>query len=1543
MSSVPGVVITGTPGASTGSGATPDTLNKPVVPSGPSGPTTSIGPMSSPPTPSSSPSPPEPPLTPQALNTPTPSPQPVYNQAIAQANSFRPKGTPASAIDSSGNITYVSGGQTKDQLQAQQDLITGDNAQRSGNTGPNAAEITKAIQDSGIVYTSQTPNFVNGIITTGGPSVRDLFVSDIITSLVVGYVSGPTNDSLKNAVSDLGGIGISYNPVTKTITDPLQAGLIEQQIENQTKGGYAGISFGGGGADYIPPNLSSILSNNSLQQNYGQKALGYVTDQYSQAQLKELNNPITEYGNIPNFFDKNGINTSATPNPALALVQEPGGPITPQAEVLGSSLGQVALGQLVRNSPFETSTLSSEASRALVYNPPSALYGNEPELQTPPSKKPSNYSVSLYEDLGISTKLEPSLTSTIPVNSPLLARQLLEQQNNNIAVNNAVDKLSTNQLILDIINNAPLATKSIDIFENISNPNSVFPLTNEETRGLPLSLGILLTSSTIPILVKSLPLEQETISTLEGTPQPNKITKQGSADILLQTLIANNGKDLTLFYNNTTSPIKPINETISNIIAYSKANMGSEIAIYQQMQKSDNPFIKTEGTILAVTGGFGNAVFKTTVGLVGLLESSSGLLSFQVANLIKSGGSTNTPFSIYPENANAVLEGIAEQMITGPGLSPGISGLISGKGIYGFTQSSGNSAYDLGYAVGDIGSYVVGLEGSIAKLAGIKTGSEAVINFPTIAKTSSENVAEVITSNKIVLGEGEHAIGLFGQTIVKETNPNSGEVVSETLLNKFIVSRLKPNVDLATNTESTFALEKLSPSTFTERGYRLTELNPLTQSKILSNNGLEALTKLNSNGVPILSTQDAAIIKAGLESKKAILDIANGLNVKLTQAENLDLYSSSGISGTTEKLIGSQQSAQSSSSVPGVLFPDIPGASTGGVGAIEDIAKYPEVNRSIGELMSNLKNDDFIASELKSAKESGDKQLLADLKTIMSEPLIQKGSGINERIIGKYNAIMNEKIPTVGYPWKDIDIPILNAEKTPAALARLANRYVITPEGLGFGVKEGTTNIFFGKLGISEPENSLKNIFNNLSTKALRQVTKLTSETPRLAKKGKEVFNLLTEEDESKQISGYDTPEKFFGSNLPENTIKLGKDTTYGLNSQAVGLLHSLISGQTETHLEQGLKYMSSEFQAGLKERLSKSAMIVTGKTFRVSKDLNRAYQILELGARETYDYKFGPIKFGGKSSEKLYNLQEALLNAHPYIEIEPKYPEENVLEDIKQLQSEAKATKELEKEIRNSELQQVTTGSGKNLLLINPSNKESSIKSESQNIKSIEYKGSVSYESITESSTSSASPLSPKSPASPLSPFSVFIFPQKTEDKKKKELLLSLDNKNRSTEGIVSEERNEEFIGNSSDVQIEGVYNRSEATLGVPTINKLVTKDYSRGSKQYKSRQTDYVKPYLMIKPKYVSISKPQLVQRQSKKTNQRSNRSFDKLLTHKTKNSEPFKESNKQSKLSKNKKEDILGISSKKDLFGIANELNNKNYKNNTKDLFNMRKLKL
>ena len=51
---------------------------------------------------------------------------------------------------------------------------------------------------------------------------------------------------------------------------------------------------------------------------------------------------------------------------------------------------------------------------------------------------------------------------------------------------------------------------------------------------------------------------------------------------------------------------------------------------------------------------------------------------------------------------------------------------------------------------------------------------------------------------------------------------------------------------------------------------------------------------------------------------------------------------------------------------------------------------------------------------------------------------------------------------------------------------------------------------------------------------------------------------------------------------------------------------------------------------------------------------------------------------------------------------------------------------------------------------------------------------------------------------------------------------------------------KEEEFIGNSSDVQIQGIYNRNETTLGVSRINKLVGKDYARGSKEYKNHTKD-------------------------------------------------------------------------------------------------------
>lgn len=504
MTSVPGVTVTGTPGSSQGSGAVPDS-SKPTVPSGPSGPPTSIGQMSSPPSPSSSSSPPEQPLTPQALNSPPQMTRDYYGNPVQPGQKYvtgvqtiqGPKGNGSYQILTYSTGQVGPGGSvgpiTKDQAQAQAEQA---NIKALGFTPgaefPSTAEVNAKIQALGINYESQTGNLVNGVITTGGGSPRDLYVQTLLSEVAQGYKGqGFTTEEsyLSNRLSQ---VGLAYNPQSKTITDPLLIGIISQQRENQTKGGYAGISFGSGETSGIvgPSTALSLKLGSSL----GQEATGYITRfqqsdltpdlikqgvkagdiklQYSSDQVKALTQPITEYGNIPNFFDKNNTGTSATPNPALAIIQVPGGPITPEAKALGSSLGQVALGQLVRNSPFESSTLSSEATRALAYNPTTAIYGNKPELQTPRSINPTNYTLNFTENLNIGEKLSGGHTSTIPINSPLLARQLVEQANNNIAVQNAVSKLSLQSDISKFVNaESAKGVKQISIYDLTTGSN----------------------------------------------------------------------------------------------------------------------------------------------------------------------------------------------------------------------------------------------------------------------------------------------------------------------------------------------------------------------------------------------------------------------------------------------------------------------------------------------------------------------------------------------------------------------------------------------------------------------------------------------------------------------------------------------------------------------------------------------------------------------------------------------------------------------------------------------------------------------------------------------------------------------------------------------------------------------------------------------------------------------------------------------------------------------------------------------------------------
>lgn len=428
MSSVPGVVITGTPGASQGSGGVPSSLNTPASPV----PSSSAGPP-----PPSSPAP----VKDYYGNIVT-DPSKPYVVGVQEIPS-QAKGTSgrtileySTGLESSSPIAYANNVNT----------YAGPNASILGTSTTTKQTTLPDPSILGINYISQTGN-LTGTITSGGPSTRDLYVKDVLTEAASGFKGNEpsTGAFISNA---LGQIGLAYDPQTKTITDQLQEDILATQATNTLEGGHPGGYAGGAGPE-TPQSLA-------LGSSEGQAGLGYVTDTYSPAQIKSLTQPITEYGNIPNFFS-GSINTSAIPDPSLALVQVPGGPITPLAKALGSSEGQAALEQLIRNSPGEATSLITEQDKALGINPSSPIYGGIASLQTPSSINGASYNVTLKESLGITDRLSSeSSFQTInfldPNAKPIDLNSLVNSQNES-DIKNSVD---------DLINQG---SKSISIFD----------------------------------------------------------------------------------------------------------------------------------------------------------------------------------------------------------------------------------------------------------------------------------------------------------------------------------------------------------------------------------------------------------------------------------------------------------------------------------------------------------------------------------------------------------------------------------------------------------------------------------------------------------------------------------------------------------------------------------------------------------------------------------------------------------------------------------------------------------------------------------------------------------------------------------------------------------------------------------------------------------------------------------------------------------------------------------------------------------------------
>ncbi len=1467
----------------------------------------------------------------QPASAPTPA-----QQSIAQANAFRPKNTPARQVDSSGNVSIVEGGQTADQLTAEtQQQQAKDLGFYPGGTGvpvgpgPGGSvnsvsqAIGQAQKQFGITYESQTPNLVNGILTSGGASPRDIYVGTILGEAESGF-KGQAKSTSEFIANRLGQVGLSIDSSGK-ITDPLEAGIVSEQAINATHTGLPGGGFGdsisspvgdvskayGGLANFQPetglntkgltkPQAQSVenaLSNSEVSSS-DNAPLIYSNEQVASLISAKVNNK--EYSGDQNFLVGN-LNTENSTGSLAGLNTEQARNTDQKNPTVPSQPLQVS-----------KSDISSLSNQDLVNVGGTKVPATLLFVQSQEAVDKAN---AVRESLNMSIEQENALGQGLFSLSKLQneeKRQLNLQTKQNQAVDNAINLLTYDQSLNDLISEAKqTGAKSIEIFENVPNDKTVFPTHNPKNEGTPLSVGEILESQTTPKLITAIPINENT------------------KDVLNKTLSKNSGKDIGLILNTSE---KPVDLSTQNNIASSKVDMTSgfnpQIAYFQSLQQSSNPVISALG--VAGLRGIGGVLAANNIvyPLVGAVESAY-LLPSRYANVISDvlsgnyGKSVKYPGTVFSPEAQNFMDK------TLPKTSGGIAGILTGQGVLGISV---NPDVAVGYAAVDIGSIIVGSESLLGKALPIKLGQGAIVNFPTAAKIPG-TASEVVTSSKILLGYGgKRSVGLLGKTEVVTTSTEgetAGQIVSKETLNNFLASKLKPNVNLETNTESTFGLHLLEPSQFTERGFRLTELNKLTQSKLLSSESTNALDSLlSASGKPVYSLEESSQLLTALKARKGLLNIANGYKPNISQQENLAGYTSSNLAGTptegeivtpipviteeakpsfgqyfmsyVDKLIHpssvttSTQNKSLISSLTSETTGTIPNPSTP-----EDLEAYnqifgvntmktgevniSQINYNIGQFMERLNNPKFYAEELAKAKASKDTQLIEDLGILKKEPKIQKGSGINERIIANYNK-SNEEIPTVGYPWKDIDIPI-ESEKAPAALARLANKYVEVPEGLGFGVKKGTTNIFFGELGATEEG------------------------VPRLAQKGKEVFNLLTEEDISKQISGYNTPGKFFGKDLPHNVIKIGKDKTFSLASQSTGLMHSLLSGQTTEHLAKDLEGKSEKFKAGLMERLSKSNMITTGINGRVEKDVNRAYQVLELGKRETFDYVLGRFKFGGKQAKALGELQESLLTSHHYVDIEPHYSNEEVTSALLQLRE--AGAKERALSIGNHNSLLTTTGGSisKDLVVLHGNNKEPSITQNKSKIessaKSPIIKESTKYDMLSSSvkgstesesklsalspksaasvksglsskspkstksprspssprstyspsspksplSSSPKSPLSPKSPSSPKSPtipaskLSALSGSSSSSSESNIEVInhpskkypVALDINTKPDQRVLrtSKERYN-YIGNSTEGTLVGLYNRNETIYGNTKINKLKSKDYARTTKGF-------------------------------------------------------------------------------------------------------------
>lgn len=441
MTTVPGVTVTGTPGASTGGVGVPS--SSPAPTSGPNFRSTS-NPTDLEQMPVRVESPPP---TVQPTQISTPIPQPNYPHAkgtsVPLLNSYSSNNPPSLSTPDKDTTIIKTGGNVVSTDKPGSITETVINAE---NFKENPRAIPQAYQDLvSLGYTIIQP--------------KEMAIDQSLASIgqqLKAY--GGVNNIIRN---EIGTGGLSLNEQTKTISFPLYEGHVLTSQVNAARDEIIGTQS---------PNLSSAgpstLASSKLGSSLGQEATGYISKDssgnvilsYSPEQTKSIINSITsnaEYGNIPNFFNKADTNTSRTPNPLLEIKQEPGGPITPTAEKLGSSLGQVRLGELVRNTPAETLALKNEALKA----------GGLPV--------PKNYTVSLADSLGISTGLKSSLTSTISFSpEQQLEKNLVLQGNLNIAEQNALAKLTLSGEIDKFVSGeAAKGVKEISIYDLATGSN----------------------------------------------------------------------------------------------------------------------------------------------------------------------------------------------------------------------------------------------------------------------------------------------------------------------------------------------------------------------------------------------------------------------------------------------------------------------------------------------------------------------------------------------------------------------------------------------------------------------------------------------------------------------------------------------------------------------------------------------------------------------------------------------------------------------------------------------------------------------------------------------------------------------------------------------------------------------------------------------------------------------------------------------------------------------------------------------------------------